>query len=379
MIFAACHSQQSSSPPHLLRQALTTYSPVEDAVKQRILIAFLLLLVPIAGAQVYRITDLGPLSPTAINTWDQVVGDLNGHAFIWTQSAGLKDLGTLPGGTFSSATAINDLGQVAGAGDLPTAYCDGFYITQTVAFLWTRSHGMQSLGSVEVAGIPACVFSSYASDINVLGQVAGTQGKSSTTYVDAFLWTKAGGMTLVPGGVYNNAAYGINSLGQIVGKTGYFLGLGPQPDVDAAEAYATLFYKGEFTELGERCSIAVDINDFGQVVGWLQTGPTNCSEGVTPHAFLWTESGGIQDLGTLPGATTSVAYKINFFGQVIGSSDGLPFIWTQRAGMQDLNTLIAGNSGWVLNIATGINIWGQIVGSGTLNGQTHGFLLTPRL
>jgi hypothetical protein len=86
--------------------------------------------------------------------------------------------------------------------------------------------------------------------------------------------------------------------------------------------------------------------------------------------------------------------KANFFGQVIGSSGntdystwdqdtpfevtGRPFVWSERSGMQDLNTLISPSSGWVLNSATGINIWGQIVGSGTLNGQSHGFLLTPK-
>ena len=37
-------------------------------MKQRILIVFVLFLVPIAGAQVYTVTDLGQLSPTAINT-----------------------------------------------------------------------------------------------------------------------------------------------------------------------------------------------------------------------------------------------------------------------------------------------------------------------
>jgi hypothetical protein len=81
------------------------------------------------------------------------------------------------------------------------------------------------------------------------------------------------------------------------------------------------------------------------------------------------------------------------FRQVIGSSGntlkggfcgypvaviGRPFIWTQRNGMKDLNTLISAKSGWVLNSATGINFWGQIVGSGTLNGKPHGFLLTPK-
>ena len=57
---------------------------------------------------------------------------------------------------------------------------------------------------------------------------------------------------------------------------------------------------------------------------------------------------------------------------------GRPFIWTERSGMRDLNTLVRGNSKWVLQTATDINDWGQIVGTGTLKGKTHGFLLTPR-
>ena len=67
----------------------------------------------------YTITDLGPLSPTGINAWGQVVGDLNGHAYMWSKFEGLKDLGLLPGGTFSSAAAINDLGVVTGTADGP--------------------------------------------------------------------------------------------------------------------------------------------------------------------------------------------------------------------------------------------------------------------
>ncbi|MFZ0279277.1 MAG: hypothetical protein WA254_02780 [Candidatus Sulfotelmatobacter sp.] len=47
--------------------------------------------------------------------------------------------------------------------------------------------------------------------------------------------------------------------------------------------------------------------------------------------------------------------------------------------MHDLNTLISASSGWVLNSATDINVWGQIVGEGTLNGAPHGFLLTPKV
>jgi probable HAF family extracellular repeat protein len=45
--------------------------------------------------------------------------------------------------------------------------------------------------------------------------------------------------------------------------------------------------------------------------------------------------------------------------------------------MQDLNSLIPAGSGWVLNDAYGINERGQIVGDGTINGQSLAFLLTP--
>ena len=48
--------------------------------------------------------------------------------------------------------------------------------------------------------------------------------------------------------------------------------------------------------------------------------------------------------------------------------------------MTDLNTVIPATSGWQLLQAVSINDRGQIVGSGiNAAGQTHGFLLTPRL
>jgi hypothetical protein len=45
--------------------------------------------------------------------------------------------------------------------------------------------------------------------------------------------------------------------------------------------------------------------------------------------------------------------------------------------MTDFNSLVMADSGWVLQNATGINDTGLIVGSGTLNGAVHEFLLTP--
>ncbi|MFW5653059.1 MAG: hypothetical protein ACOC0P_03355, partial [Planctomycetota bacterium] len=56
--------------------------------------------------------------------------------------------------------------------------------------------------------------------------------------------------------------------------------------------------------LGGSQSVAHDVNEYSQVVGWA----TNGSEQM--RAFLW-ESGSMTDLGTLPGESTSRAIAIN--------------------------------------------------------------------
>ena len=122
--------------------------------------------------------------------------------------------------------------------------------------------------------------------------------------------------------------------------------------------------------LGGNDSAATDINDLGQVVGNADTATG------FPHAFRWTPTGGMRDLGTL--GHNSLANAINDLGQVVGSAD-LPrtgfshaFRWTPNGGMRDLGTL-GGNE----SIATGINNLGQVIGtSDTANGETHAFRWT---
>lgn len=371
----------------------------------------------LASAQVYTITDLGPLSPTAVNIWGQVVGNFNGQAFIWTRSAGRKRLGILPGGTSSYATSINDLGVVTGTADGPGTVIseDPSFPNQdcsdlTQPFVWTHGKGLRGLGAVAPPNSGAffpywcSVFPFYGTAVNALGQVAGYVGLYST-YQWAFLWTRANGISVFGGSWPPTFVNAMSDTGQIVGQDSqdtvspFTLFLG----------HATSWKGGVATDLGTLgggadegfpfgySSSATGVNDLGQIVGWSTTSPTEedfvgWTGSVPVHAILWPASGGMSDLGTLPGEAFSAASKINFFGQVIGISGntaayepsdnryevvGRPFVWTQHSGMQDLNTLISPSSGWVLNSATGINIWGQIVGSGTLNGQNHGFLLTP--
>ena len=64
--------------------------------KPRSLFRLLRRLMPaVALAQRYTVKDLGQLSPTGINSWSQVVGNHNGHAFVWNRWNGMRDLGNL--------------------------------------------------------------------------------------------------------------------------------------------------------------------------------------------------------------------------------------------------------------------------------------------
>jgi uncharacterized membrane protein len=368
------------------------------------------------AAQHYTITDLGPLAPTGINSWAQVVGNYNNQAYVWSLGR-MRPLGLLPSGTFSRAASINDLGTITGTADgVGTVFAVFPWDTNMTCsnglvqpFVWTPSTGIQGLGIIDVPGenyptLDPCAGQFYATDVNANGQVVGYTQQFPDLFQWGFSWTRASGMTFFGGSWAPTYVLGISNTGQIVGE-------------DRTDA--TSWIKGIATDLipiendnplGEYISSASAVNDVGQIVGWstMQSMPIDgCydvsiynprdpgSPNCPIHASLWASDGTVTDLGTLPNDTLSSASKINPFGLVIGSSgntavyeDGVlprgpikvighPFIWSGRTGMRDLNTLIPKNSGWVIQSATDINTWGQIVGSGTRNGESHGYMLTP--
>ena len=118
----------------------------------------------------------------------------------------MTDLGTL-GGTDSSATAINDRGEIVGYSTTATS--------DRHAFLWRRGE-MIDLGTL--GGID-----SFAVAINNRGQVVG-RSDSVMAYPDtsywrshAFLWQDGQMTDLGTLGGRNSGAEGINDVGQIVG------------------------------------------------------------------------------------------------------------------------------------------------------------------
>ena len=340
-----------------------------------------------ALAQTYTITEIGVLkadnesSGFWLNSAGQVVGcsdtaTLSGypctgttagqHAFLWSKSAGLKDLGTMSGGTISGANGINDAGQVVGCSNVKGKPTSDFF-----AFLWTPTGGMTNLGTLS-GGNSSCAF-----EINSAGVIAGDSSISNGN-INAVSWTnnKIRNLGALPKSIFT-AAFDINDNNQIVGQTTFTNG--PPLQSHAFEWSAALGMKDLGTLAGGTTSIAYAINSSG-----VMAGQSNSGGSPNPwHAVMWNAARKIQDLGILSGGTYSGAFGVNDSDEVVGYGDistGAPhaFLWTQAAGVRDLNSLIPANSGWVLIYANAINRLGQITGYGTFRGHNHGFLLSPK-
>lgn len=267
--------------------------------------------------------DLGTLGGTSldssvaegINTRGDVVGwsTINGqaHAFLWTASAGMRDLGTL-GGPSSAALAIDDAGQVVGWAVSAAG--------NRHAFVWTETTGMVRLDAV--ASGPH----TQAVAINNQGLIVGTQSAPEGTAM--FLTS-----TSTPGAASSSGtlggpmqATGLNDAGTIScqGATPdgvmrpcavvdrvlrRLLGTPPLPAAPAvggafainnrgrivgADATSALLWFGSSGTLAQRIAapgIPSDINDFDQIVS---TG--------NGHGFVWREGDGEVDLGAETGA-----------------------------------------------------------------------------
>ena len=150
----------------------------------------------------------------------------------------------------------------------------------------------------------------------------------------------------------------INRRLEIAGNTLLMPGPEGSPLSDSPTNRAMLWKAGIATDLGTlggESSVATDMNDKEQIVGW-----SHMAGSAVTRAFLW-ENGVMTDLGTL-GGSDAKAWGINNHGQVVGSSmrpDGKTraFLW-EKGTMTELGVL----SGTGASSAAGINDHGDIVG-----------------
>jgi probable HAF family extracellular repeat protein len=295
------------------------------------------------------------------------------EAVAW-QNGQVTNLGTF-GGNESFAIGANNRGQVVGAAanTVPDPYSVFFgWGTQTRAFLWTQSQGLEDLGTL---GGPDAL----AININDRGQIFGASYTSdvpnSLTGVppyDGFLYER-GKMTDIPNGFGGTQVnpFGANNRGQLIGNASF---------ADEATFHPFLWSKGKFIDLGTfggTIGEADWINDAGAVTGQAWT-PGNSAL----HGFLW-KKGVLTDIGTVDGDGCSGGLSINSANQIVGFSatcDGSvfhAFLW-ENGKIVNLNSLISLGSDMQLLVADNINNRGEIAGFGVLpNGDGHAFLLVP--
>ena len=269
----------------------------------------------------------------------------------------MRDLGALPGGNQSAALGINASGDTAGFSDLDHG-------NELHAVLWVQ-------GKIRDLGVlPGGLFSE-ANGMNDRDEVVGFSDGNGHG-VQAAIWYKNGrvrDLGTLPGGGYSQAM-AVNVHGVVVGYS----------DNARGATHAIVWTNRTGMEdlgtlPGGGSASANSINNLGPAAGGSDTvrhGRYYCC-----RAALWDKDKKVVDLGTL-GANWAAASAINNNGEVVGTSQWRAFLWSQEKGMRDVNHFISHNSGWTLQWATGINDHGQITGWGTINGQTHAFLLTPQ-
>ena len=317
-------------------------------------------------ALAYELIDLGAnVEPRAINNMGVVVGSSNtdqypATAFGWSSGSGIE---LIKGGT--SANAVNDAGLVAGS------TIDGAFIG---ARQWS-DHGAFGINQAgEVAGYEVginrlqprslpynpAIFNGNKWDVYDIAQLY-PRGTREDVYADRFILN------------------GINTGGYTVGYK-YRYGLAGSAAI-LIDPNVTVNDLADVVYLPTYGGRAVDINDNNMIAGTTANN-TRVTPVIYSRAFVYDYSAPTDNLTVLPvleGGLHSHASDINEHNEVVGYSESAAgnhaVIWDGAGAITDLHeTMLA--EGWVLTSATAINDYGDIVGTGTLNGASHGFVLS---
>jgi probable HAF family extracellular repeat protein len=246
------------------------------------------------------------------------------------QTTSFQGLGQMPGamrgaGTFANAISADGSTIVGYAWVCPNGGTTCTSSGKTEAFRWTSASKYQVLGDLG-STVGSMALATSASGSVIVGDAP--MGQNS---FGAFRWTATTGMVALPvallygNGVTpdGNMVVGQDNWWKITGKVGRF---GPFPgNQDQTQA------------LGVTGTVTAPI-----AVGAALKGSD--PNGATLHAFRWTPSGGLQDLGLTTGSE-SIAIAISEDGSVIvgeardASGFWRAFRWTASTGMQDIGTL----------------------------------------
>jgi hypothetical protein len=306
---------------------------------------------------VYEVVEL-PLRPLAISDSEWVAGvTLEQRAVRWNSRRGLELLPLPPDLTVSESVGINSKGEAVGTASTADS-------ARRAAFIFREGKVVLLAGE-----------QSRVEGMNKAGEIVGQAKLPGQKAVGPVVWRSDSGAHLRSSDIKNGdfeiidlkiccagKALAINGNGLIIGET--------YDDQGRYHAFAWNAGPGarRLDVPGEEYSSAIAVNDRGEVV-----------VRATPGGLLLYSGGKFIPIK----AAEFTPHALSRDGVVVGSVGSNPeeqiaFLWDQIHGMRDLNAMIPANSGWALEVASGVNDRGEIVGWGDHNGKEDcGFLLRP--
>ena len=253
--------------------------------------------------------ETGPQAPAFAVSTTATRGSVTRIVGNWQVT--ITDLGFLPGGTYSSAYDINNIGEVVGVSS------DATGLNRRV--IWRDGVIVDTLPQPGSATAKALQLNENRQFVGFATATVGGIGYG-------VYWDHGTAIKLqpLPGTTASGAAAnGINGFGDVAGG-----GTGGGGTVPAYQ-HAGIWRNGVLLRdigviPGGNYSMANDINDVGQVTGTSTAGGT----GARQYAFRW-QNGVFTVLPDLPGAfLQSAGFSINARGDVAGQSNGgEPVVW----------------------------------------------------
>lgn len=306
----------------------------------------------LAGAPRYNMTILGSngSTATAINNAGQVAGTLRDpvsgavHAYLWQDG-----LYTHLASPINKVSAISPDGAIAGE---VIGSNDDSYLARPAVYANGTTRMIPLL-------TPDARFNGLTG-INSAGKVSGTQYINGEGYG----YTSFNGVTtaLPTLGGSRSYASGMNEAGVVAGAA----------ETADGSFHAILHDDSGLLDLGtlggSNWNEATDVNDAGTAVGYAEFGENY-------RAFIYA-NGALQPLGTFAPGGRSIAMAINNLDQVVGYGS-ITFLYSGGV-TYDLNKLVPAGSGLLINTVYDINDGGQITGSACGTGVgCVGVLLSP--